>query len=367
MKIELEKTGRYSFPMGILDVAIRDDEQRAYAACMDGLYSLAIPPRDAKDEKPKPVCIGRHGSYVSGVALSKDGSEITTTAYDGTLQVRPLTPDANEEIAPRCQEKIHSFWSWRLAVSPDRTRVASVSGQYLAGTEDYSPLPSEEPTVKVLDATTGKELKSFNMLPPVQCVAFDPSGKYLAAGNLMGDLAVWDVESGKVLAEWRTKSFTSWGIIKSHCYISGIFAVSFSPDSQSLYAAGMGDMRDPMAGNGKQLWQRFAWQSNPVEKTQESVADQTGEGLMETLAWHPSGEYFVMAGRLRGGNWNLGIFAKESGQLIGQAKTGMRITSAHFSPDGTQLYLAGMQGQPGLKDDRFPDFGYLERYAIKAS
>ena len=44
----------------------------------------------------------------------------------------------------------------------------------------------------------------------------------------------------------------------------------------------MGDMRDPMAGNGKQLWQRFAWQTSPVEKTQESVADQTGEGLMET-------------------------------------------------------------------------------------
>ena len=367
MKIELQKNGRYSFPMGILDLAIRGDEQRAYAACMDGLYALAIPAREAKDEKPKAVCIGRHSSYVSGVALSKDDTEIATTAYDGTLQVRSLTVEATEEIVPHCQEKIHSFWSWRMATSPDRTRVASVSGQYLAGAEDYAPLPSEEPTVKLLDAMTGKELMSFNMLPPVQCVAFDLSGRYLAAGNLMGDLAVWDIESGKTLAEWRTKSFTSWGIIKSHCYISGIFAVSFSPDGKSLYAAGMGDMRDPMAGNGKQLWQRFAWQSNPVEKIQESVADQTGEGLMETLAWHPSGEYFVMAGRLRGGNWNLGIFDTESGQVVGQAKTGMRITSAKFSSDGTQLYLAGMQGQPGRKDNLFPDFGYLERYTVNRS
>ena len=107
MKIELEKNGRYSFPMGILDIAIRSDEQRAYAACMDGLYSLAIPARDAKDEKPKPVCIGRHGSYVSGVALTKDEAEITTTAYDGTLHVRPLAAEVAEEIVPRCQEKIH--------------------------------------------------------------------------------------------------------------------------------------------------------------------------------------------------------------------------------------------------------------------
>ena len=169
------------------------------------------------------------------------------------------------------------------------------------------------------------------------------------------------------VAEWRTKSFTSWGIIKSHCYISGIFRVSFSPDGKSLYAVGMGDMRDPMAGNGKQLWQRFSWQSTPVAKIQESAADQCGEGLMETLAWHPSGEYFVMAGRLRGGNWNVGIFATESGQLIGQAKTGMRISTAHFSADGKQLYLAGMQGQPKRKEDVFPDFGYLERYTVIAS
>ena len=88
---------------------------------------------------------------------------------------------------------------------------------------------------------------------------------------------------------------------------------------------------------------------------------------METLAWHPSGEYFVMAGRLRGGNWNVGVFATESGQLIGQAKTGMRITTAHFSTDGKQLYLAGMQGQPKLKDGVFPDFGYLERYTVITS
>ena len=367
MKIELEKTGRYSFPMGVLDIALQSDEQVAYAACMDGVYALAIPSRDAKDEKPKPIRVGQHTSYVSGVGLLKNEAELVTAAYDGTLQIRPLSKDKQEETPPRIEEKVHSFWSWRMAVSPDRSRIASVSGQYLAGAEDYSPLPSEEPTVKILDAATGKVLKQFAMLPPVQCVVFDISGRYLAAGNLMGDLAVWDVETGEALARWRTKSFTSWGIIKSHCYISGIYAVSFSPDGKSLYAAGMGDMRDPMAGNGKQLWQRFAWQTAPVEKTQESIADQTGEGLMETLAWHPSGEYFVMAGRLRGGNWNVGIFAAESGQLVGQAKTGMRVTSARFNSDGSQIYLAGMQGQPGMKDDRFPDFGYLERYSVKAS
>jgi WD40 repeat protein len=251
-----------------------------------------------------------------------------------------------------------------MALSPDRRFAVSVSGQYLAGAEDYTPLASSEPTVKIIDAVTGRVVHSMDMLPSVQCVVFDPSSKYVAAGNLMGDLAVWDVESGRTLAQWRSKSFTSWGIIKSHCYIGGVFAVSFSPDSESLYAAGMGDMRDPMAGNGKQLWQRFDWRAAPVSMKQEAKANQAGEGLMETLAWHPSGGYFAMGGRLRGGKWNLGIFDSISGELIGEAKTGMRITQARYSPDGEVLYLGGMQGQPGPKENRFPDFGYLERYRV---
>lgn len=372
MTIELEKIDRYAFPSGVLDFAVRSDGQRLYAACMDGIYEL--PFAEPAKEKSKPFRIGRHGSYVSSVALVESANTLLTAAYDGTFQVRDLAAIDNteteskpltEELSPRITERIHYFWSWDMALSPDRRFAASVTGQYLVGAEDYAPLASQEPTVKIIEASTGKLVHAFEMLPSVQCVAFDSSSRYVAAGNLMGDLAVWDVESGRQLAQWRTKSFTSWGIIKSHCYIGGVFAVSFSPDGESLYAAGMGDMRDPMAGNGKQLWQRFDWRKAPVEKTQESVAAETGEGLMETLAWHPSGSHFVMGGRLRGGKWNLGIFDAGSGQLVGEAKTGMRITTARYSPDGETLYLGGMQGQPGPKENRFPDFGYLERYRVK--
>lgn len=368
MKIELEKIGRYSFPMGTLDAVIHPDDRRAFAACMDGLYGLELPDRTDKDSKPKAIRLGAHQSYASGVALLEENKSIATMGYDGKLQVRSLSDRLDGELPLQWEQPVHTFWSWRMAISPDRSKLASVTGQYLVGAEDYTPQESAEPTVKILEAATGTVLHEMRMLPSVQCVAFDATGQYLTAGNLMGDLAVWDVKTGETLASWRTPSFTSWGIIKSHCYIGGIFAVAFSPDSESVYAAGMGDMKDPMAGNGKQLWQRFAWRKKPVEKVQESKADQTGEGLMETLAWHPSGEYFVMAGRLRGGNWNVGLFEAASGQLVGQAKTGMRISSARFSSDGDVLYLAGMQGQPTIKKDgKTPDFGFLERYQMKRS
>ncbi|MCY2986088.1 MAG: hypothetical protein NTY15_20860 [Planctomycetota bacterium] len=404
MPVQLEKIDRYSFPSGLLDFTVRSDGELLYAACMDGIYELPLsslasssltPEQPAANEsdkekneklkgKTKPRRIGRHGSYVSSVALIESTHSLLSASYDGIFQIRDLSgsgtvpevsnadqPEAkatlNEanDLTPRLSERVHSFWSWDMALSPDQRFVASVSGQYLAGAEDYSPQASPEPNVKILESGTAKVIHALEMLPSVQCVAFDSSSRYLAAGNLMGDLAVWDVENGKALAQWRTKSFTSWGIIKSHCYIGGVFAVAFSPDGESLYAAGMGDMKDPMAGNGKQLWQRFDWRKAPVEMKQETVGSQSGEGLMETLAWHPNGTQFVMGGRLRGGKWNLGIFDASSGQLIGEAKTGMRITTARYSPDGTVLYLGGMQGQPGPKENRFPDFGYLERYRVK--
>jgi hypothetical protein len=67
----------------------------------------------------------------------------------------------------------------------------------------------------------------------------------------------------RLIREWNTPDFTSWGIIKSHHYIGGIFDFSFSPDGSRLITCGMGPMRDPMAGNGKQTWQEFDWKPMP--------------------------------------------------------------------------------------------------------
>ena len=65
------------------------------------------------------------------------------------------------------------------------------------------------------------------------------------------------------------------------------------------------------------------WQNDPPTKVAEFKG---GEGLMETLAFHPSGRLFAMGGRLRGGDWNLALFDGASGELLHHRKTGYRIT-----------------------------------------
>ncbi len=113
------------------------DDHHAYAACMDGLYELEMPDSETKDAKPKPALVAQHGSYVSGVGLLDEDRELVSTSYDGTIQIRQRGNDPS--MPPRFADRLHSFWSWRMAVSRDRKYIASVSGQYWQGPKTTLP------------------------------------------------------------------------------------------------------------------------------------------------------------------------------------------------------------------------------------
>lgn len=349
----LTRSTHFKVPTGVLGAAVSSDGKSLVVGCMDGVYRADL--MTATSDR-----IARHGSYVSSTAFLPDQGLAVSAGYDGVLQW--LDIDAGES---RRSVKLHDFWSWDMAVSPDQTRIVSVTGQYLAGGYKYEPQPEREPSVKIVDARSGETLHQLPHVPSVQAVAFSPDSRYVAAGNLMGEVRIWDSISGEHVRSFTTPDFTSWGIIKSHCYLGGIFAIKFTPDGNQLLLAGMGPMRDPMAGNGRQLWQRWEWVGESARMLDQTHDGESGEGLMETLSIHPDGRRFVMGGRLRGGDWNVAVFDLESGKRLTTLKTGYRVTEALFSPDGTQLILVGTQGQPRKNDQGiFPDFGRIEVYDI---
>lgn len=353
MKPEAKRLHRHMLPTAVLSVEARSDGRTLYAACMDGVYAVNAETGEHKK-------LYAHASYVSGVVLFEERSTLVTAGYDGVLNWFDLKSGKQSRSV-----KAHEFWSWQLARSPNGKYVASATGQYRSGGEKYEPAPEREPSVKVFDAASGALVQALSHVPSVQSVAFSPDSRYVAAGNLMGEVRVWDLATGKQAARWTTDAFTSWGIIKSHCYIGGIFSLAFTPDGEHLLLAGMGPMRDPMAGNGRQLWQRFAWKENPPRKVDETHAGESGEGLMEALAVHPGGGCFVMAGRLRGGAWNTALFGLADGALLHSLKTETRVTHALFSPDGKRLVLGGTRRQPDFdKNGSIPAFGHVDIYGI---
>lgn len=337
---------RHKLPFGVLGAELHPDGKRMFVACLDGLYQVDL-------ESGANEFLYKHDSYASGVVCGPAGATLVSAGYDGKLTWFEL------ETRQKLRDvDAHSFWSWDLARSVEGNVVASSSGQYLAGDYDYHPLTADEPCVRVYHGDSGEILGEYHFGPPVQAVAVSSSGRYVAAGNLMGDVAVWEVGVGKV-AEWNTPDFTAFGIIKSHCQIGGIYAITFAKDEREVIVAGMGPMRDPMAGNGRQRWQRFRWSGDGAEKVAEAKDDQVGEGLMETLALHPSGDFFVMAGRLRGGAWNAGIFDVGSGDLIHSLKSDKRVTKALFTADGKRLLLCGAVTQPQKSEH---EFGKIDIY-----
>lgn len=352
-QVNTERAARIDLPTSVLDITLdAQDAQRAYAACWDGVYQVGL--ADGRSQK-----LYEHQSYASGVVVDPARNVLVSAGYDGQL----IWYDVKRETVFR-RVKAHRFWSWKLARSPNSHCVASVSGQYLAGGERYEPAAEREPSVKLYELASGDLMHALSHVPPVQAVAVSPDSRFIAAANLMGEIRIWDVQTGTPMANWTTDAFTSWGIIKSHCYIGGIHALHFDPVSHDLLAAGMGPMRDPMAGNGRQLWQRFGWQDGQVRQIDETHPDESGEGLMETLAFHPHQPLFLMGGRLRGGEWNAALFSSTSGRRVHKLNTGYRMTSALFDTAGSRLVVAGADKQQPPKDGVYPPFGIIEVYQL---
>ena len=344
-----------SLATGVLGLALAPDGSRAFASCADGRV-VALDPATGEQT----ALSGTHGSYASGCVLLPDGRTLVSAGYDGQL----LWHDV-ESLAVTRRVQAHRFWSWDLALSPDGRRVASCTGQYLAGGWKYEPAASSEPAVKVFDTASGEVVAEFDHQPPVLSCAFSSDGRTLAAANMLGEVRVWALDeagSREPKTRFTSPDFTSWGSIKSHHYCGGIYALAFAPSDTALLACGMGPMTDPMAGNGKMTWQRWDWRSG--ERIDQIHDGQHGSGLMEALAWMPDGSRFLMAGRQAQGTWNVALFSAADGSLIESLDTKQRVTQARFTPDGRSLVLAAARSQPGPKEGKWGDWGRVQVWSV---
>ncbi|MEC7679274.1 MAG: hypothetical protein VX694_08365, partial [Planctomycetota bacterium] len=123
---EPKRVKEWKLPSGVLSAALSKDGDKVLCGCLDGVYLVDM-------ETSEISKLYAHDSYVSSVEWLSDRT-LVSAGYDGRIIWFDM-----EEAQEIRSEKAHQFWSWDLAISSDRSILASVTGQYLAGGYRYEP------------------------------------------------------------------------------------------------------------------------------------------------------------------------------------------------------------------------------------
>jgi WD40 repeat protein/tRNA A-37 threonylcarbamoyl transferase component Bud32 len=277
-----------------------------------------------------------HTSYVYDVAVTPDGQRIASAAWDGTVRLWDMTgrecrtfsadkqlllsvafsPDGRRLAAgsrssqvwiwdvkghhPSLQVRLPGVGAESLSFSPDGKRLAVALGNY------YAKGPEGDPTVRVLDAVTGKELEVLHGHDDgVVAVCFSPDGKRIASGGYDRAVCVWDRDpagpptklgghteviravawspDGGLLASasedrtvhlWNAQTFEPITVLR---HASMVYAVAFNRDGTRL-ATGCED-------NTIRLWDM---------KKHEEVAELIGHtGYVHAVVFSPDGKRLI--------------------------------------------------------------------------
>jgi WD40 repeat protein/tetratricopeptide (TPR) repeat protein len=227
----------------VLDLAVSPDGQLLAAACADRKVRVW----DTTTGAVRWVLEG-HRNRVYRVAFSPDGRQLASGSavlpVDGVMD---FAQDAEVKVWDLAQGRE------RFTLEPDAVQVGCVAyspdGRYLFSSSTRRPqggpgvpalnaLPAEAaravlpPGLTLWDAATGQEVRRFTEIRAADHAVFSPDGRWLASGDAIGTVALWDVASGR-------QQFSARG------HSSMVARLAFSPDGRRLASASYDPFRGP--------------------------------------------------------------------------------------------------------------------------
>jgi WD40 repeat protein len=248
-----------------------------------------------------------HKSSVKSVVFSPDGTQLATASSDATVRVWDSTTGKElirvipESTGKKVAGVIEHSHAESVVFSPDGTRLAT-SGN--------------DTTVRVWDATTGKELlrvihKDLVPLRMVYKVVFSPDGSRLASACEGGTARVWDSTTGKELLRIRH------GIVLLGTVMYG---VAFSPDGTRVATSGN--------DNTARVWD---------STTGKELARVRHESNVNSVVFSPDGTRLATASADKTAR----VWDSTTGKELARVSHKSYVNSVVFSPDGTRLATAG--------------------------
>ncbi|KAJ5611660.1 hypothetical protein N7528_008765 [Penicillium herquei] len=367
----------HSSPFGVNSVAFSPNGQ-IIASCSS---DMTVRLWDAKTGQELQTLQG-HSYWVQSVAFSPDGQRVASGSRDNTSKLWDInTGQELQTISHPCSVE-------SIAFSPDGDTIAlgladdtitlwdTKLGQILSHPHSFKPSTSrsqdydtispgvqsiafspdgqiiasgsDDKTIKLWDAKTGKELQILQgHSGRVQSVAFSPDGRVLASGSDDRTIKFWDATTCQELQ-----------ILKGHSAM--VFSVAFSPDGQ-IIASGSYDktikLWDTKTGNELQTFTH----SDPVTSVAFSPDGQTiasGLDLNIIKLWDIKSQALQIPAPWSSSHRIICITFSSDGQIVASGslggtiklwdtKTGKElqalqghsesVTSVAFSPDGKMI------------------------------
>jgi WD40 repeat protein len=276
---------------------------------------------NAGEGNPPDHELANHGRYVTSVALA--GATAISGGYDGRL----IWWDREKHEVVRAVVA-HQRWIRRIAVSPDGSKLASVADDMVG---------------RIWNAATGerlRELRGHAERTPTgfdtmlyNCV-FSADGRYLATGDRIGHVIVWEVATGRQLAAVDAPLLYTWDGTQRIRSIGGVRGMAFSPDGRHLAVGGVGQINNVDSLAGPSRVEIFDW------SIRERVLEFTGpNGIVNRLLYHPQGEWLCAIGG--GANGLVMFYDTARRTMIHQGNVAMHVHDLAFNEGQTTLYAVG--------------------------
>jgi WD40 repeat protein len=280
----------------------------------------------------------KHENYVSAmVRVSAGGKELLVSgSYDRQLIAWDIASGQ-----PVWSVEAHQGWVRDLTATPDGSRLVSVGDDML---------------VKVWDAASGKLLRSLeghakrtpqDHVTALYVVALSPDGKIIASGDRIGDVRLWELETGKPVQKFEVPVLYTYDEKQRKRSLGGIRSLAFSPDGATLAVGGMGQVGNVDGLAGPVTIELWDW-ARPARKAVGGVMGH--KGYVNQMVFLPDRTWLMGAG---GGGDNgflsfwkidsLPDLTKDPKATINAQRTK---SDGHFRrlavhPSGTEFYAAG--------------------------
>lgn len=306
-----------------------------YAMCHDAktnrLYGAgtdwAVYQVDLNDKKPTPKKKWtHHENYVSSMVLLN--GVMVSAGYDRKL----IWTDLKTEKKVR-EVDAHQEWIREVIATPDLKKLISVG---------------DDMKVNLWDANNGKLLRTFaghqtktpqGFATALYAVAISPNGKTIASGDRIGDVCLWELESGKLIRKLQAKEFYTYDPIKRSRSIGGIRSLCFSPDGKQLAIGGIGQVTNVDGFVGPCRVEVWDW--NKAERV--FAGQDKHKAVLNHITFHPT-ESLLIGG---GGGDSGGILAfwdMKKTEPIHKAKPKGHLQRFVFDADNHRILAVGHGG-----------------------